>query len=160
MHRLAVREGHYAAKMTSRSVDDAVALATVDTTDLQAFYNAYVACLNARSFSSLGIFVHAEVSHNGRALGLSGYIDLLERDVSHIPDLQFAVAQLCTDAQQGLIAARLDFDCTPTGDFLGLAVNGRRVQFSENVFYTLRDGKIWQVDSVIDKVAIERQLQS
>ena len=56
------------------------------------------------------------------------------------------------------MAARLAFDCTPRGLFLGLAVDGRRVSFAENVFYEFRDGKIAQVWSVIDKAAIEAQL--
>jgi predicted ester cyclase len=56
------------------------------------------------------------------------------------------------------IASRLRFDCTPKGDFLGLPVNGRRVSFTENVFYEFQDGKIAQVWSVIDKGAIEAQL--
>jgi predicted ester cyclase len=37
-------------------------------------------------------------------------------------------------------------------------VNGRRLRFSENVFYAFRDGKIARVWSVIDKAAIESQL--
>jgi predicted ester cyclase len=42
--------------------------------------------------------------------------------------------------------------------FIGLAVNGGRVCFAENVFCEFRDGKILQVWSVIDKAAIEAQL--
>jgi predicted ester cyclase len=42
--------------------------------------------------------------------------------------------------------------------FLGLHVNGKRVSFTENVFYEFRREKIWQVWSVIDKAAIEAQL--
>ncbi|MGF6640950.1 putative ester cyclase [Paraburkholderia sp. MM6662-R1] len=41
---------------------------------------------------------------------------------------------------------------------LGLPVQGKRVEFSENVFYEFGDGKIRQVWSVIDKAAIESQL--
>jgi predicted ester cyclase len=37
-------------------------------------------------------------------------------------------------------------------------VNGRKVSFTENVFYEFRNGKIVQVWSVIDKAAIEGQL--
>jgi predicted ester cyclase len=58
-----------------------------------------------------------------------------------------------------LIAARLAFDCTPRGEFLGLKVDGRRVWFAENVFYEFRDGKITAVWSVVDKAAIEAQIQ-
>jgi predicted ester cyclase len=56
------------------------------------------------------------------------------------------------------IASRLKFDCTPKGKFLGLDVNGKRVRFTENVFYEFRKGTIWQVWSVIDQAAIEAQL--
>ncbi|WP_299715061.1 ester cyclase, partial [Caballeronia sp.] len=48
--------------------------------------------------------------------------------------------------------------CTPNGNFLGLPVNGKKVSFTENVFYQFREGKIGQVWSVIDKAAIEAQL--
>jgi len=38
-------------------------------------------------------------------------------------------------------------------------VNGKRVSFTENVFYEFRDGRIEEVWSVIDKAAIASQLQ-
>jgi predicted ester cyclase len=56
------------------------------------------------------------------------------------------------------LASRIGFDCTRKGKFLGLAVNGGRVSFFENVFYEFRRGKILRVWSVIDKPAIEAQL--
>jgi predicted ester cyclase len=40
-----------------------------------------------------------------------------------------------------------------------LPVNGRQVTFTENVFYILREDKIELIWSVIDKAAIEAQLQ-
>jgi predicted ester cyclase len=46
----------------------------------------------------------------------------------------------------------------PKGRFLGLAVNGRRVVFAENVIYRFRDRKVAEVWSVIDNAAIEAQL--
>ena len=81
---------------------------------------------------------------------------MLEQDFRAIPDLHFNIELLVCDPPH--IAARLKFDCTPAGKFLGLDVNGRRVSFCENVFYQFRDGKIWQVWSIIDKPAIEAQL--
>ena len=56
------------------------------------------------------------------------------------------------------IASRLAFDCAPKGVFLGVAVNGRRISFAENVLYEFRAEKIREVWSVIDKTAIEAQL--
>ena len=61
-------------------------------------------------------------------------------------------------AEPPLVASRLQFDCTPQGMFLELPVHGKRVSFSENVFYEFQAGKIVQVWSVIDKAAIEAQL--
>jgi predicted ester cyclase len=58
------------------------------------------------------------------------------------------------------VAARLQFDCTPKAEFLGLAVNGRRVSFAENVIYEFDGAKISRVWSVLDKLAIEAQLAS
>jgi predicted ester cyclase len=56
------------------------------------------------------------------------------------------------------VASRLRFDCTPKGILFGLPVNGKRVSFTENVFYEFRDDRIEKVWSVIDKAAIASQL--
>jgi predicted ester cyclase len=124
--------------------------------DLADIYRNYIACLNRQHWPTLGQFVHDDVAHNARPLGLAGYRAMLERDLREIPDLRFNIEMLVSDPPN--IAARLKFECSPVGTFLGLAVNGRRVSFCENVFYEFRDGKIWQVWSVIDKAAIEAQL--
>jgi predicted ester cyclase len=124
--------------------------------DLCNVYRDYVACLNKQDWLRLGQFVHDEACHNGQRLGLSGYRKMLERDFSEIPDLYFNIQLLISDPP--FIASRLGFDCSPKGRFLGLDINGRKISFSENVFYEFRDGKIVQVWSVIDKAAIEAQL--
>lgn len=124
--------------------------------DLSNIYRSYIACLNAQDWAILEQFVHDEVSHNGRRFGISGYRAMLERDFLEIPDLCFNIQLLVSDPPY--IASRLAFDCTPKGTFLGLAVNGKNVSFTENVFYRFRSGKIEQVWSVIDKAAIEAQL--
>ncbi len=124
--------------------------------DLDSVYLAYIACLNARDWDRLGEFVAEDAVHNGRALGLGGYRKMLEGDVFEIPDLRFEVGLLAVQAP--LVAARLDFDCTPRGTFLGLPVNGRRMSFAEHAFYAFRGDHITEVWSVIDKAAIEAQL--
>ena len=124
--------------------------------DLSEIYRAYIACLNQQDWPNLGQFVDDNVSRNGQQLGLSGYREMLERDFREIPDLHFNIQLLIADAPY--IASRLAFDCTPKGKFLGLDVNGKKVSFTENVFYEFRGGKIVQVWSVIDKTAIEAQL--
>jgi predicted ester cyclase len=124
--------------------------------DLSKIYRDYIACLNKRNWPKLGQFVHDEAIHNGRWVGLSGYLEMLERDFDDIPDLQFNVQLLISDPPY--IASRIGFDCAPKGKFLGLNVNGKRVSFAENVIYEFRSEKIVQVWSAIDKAAIEAQL--
>lgn len=124
--------------------------------DLADAYRAYIACLNSQDWPGLGRFVHEDVVYNGKRIGLSGYRKMLERDFLQIPDLRFNIELLAADPP--CIAARLAFDCAPTGMFLGLPVNGRKISFAENVFYAFKDGRIGKVWSVIDKAAIEKQL--
>ncbi|PRH29039.1 ester cyclase [Burkholderia gladioli] len=123
---------------------------------LSETYRAYIACLNQQDWPRLGMFVGDEVIHNDQRIGLSGYREMLERDFREIPDLHFDIELLVCEPPR--IASRLHFDCSPIGTFLGLPVNGKRVAFTENVFYEFHDGRIRQVWSIIDKAAIERQL--
>ncbi|CCV15254.1 ester cyclase [Mesorhizobium sp. STM 4661] len=125
-------------------------------TALSDIYRDYIACLNQQDWPQLGQFVDDDAIHNGRRLGLSGYRQMLEKDFDDIPDLYFNVRMLIADPPY--IASRIDFDCSPKANFLGLPLNGKRVSFSENVIYEFRDGKIVQVWSVVDKAAIEAQL--
>jgi len=128
----------------------------VTVLDLRTIYQHYLDCLNKREWDALNAFVDDGVRHNGHTLGVAGYRAMLERDVSEIPDLRFEMDMIVTE--RNVVASRLRFDCTPTGHFLGLPVNGQRIVFSENVFYMFRGNKIEQVFSVIDKAAIEAQL--
>ena len=125
-------------------------------TNLADVYRGYIACLNKQDWPKLAEFVHDEVSYNGQRIGLLGYREMLERNFDEIPDLYFDIQLLICDPPY--LASRLGFHCTPKGKFLGLPVNGKRVSFTENVFYEFRGEKIEQVWSVIDKTAIEAQL--
>ena len=125
--------------------------------DLTARYRSYLECLNGRAWPDLGLHVRDDVVYNDEMVGLSGYRSMLQRDTSEIPDLCFRPGLLVV--QPPYVAVRLEFDCSPRGRFLDLDVNGRRVSFTENVFYRYQDARIAQVWSVIDKAAVERQLQ-
>jgi len=125
-------------------------------TDLSDIYRGYITCLNKQDWPRLEQFVHDEVHYNGEPVGIPGYRQMLERDFREIPDLYFNVQLLISEPPW--IASRLLFDCTPKGTFLGLRVDGKRVSFSENVFYQFRGARIEQVWSIIDKAAIEAQL--
>jgi predicted ester cyclase len=131
------------------------AIAVVKT-DLSDVYRGYIACLNKQDWPKLEQFVHDDVYYNGQRIGISGYREMLERNFYQIPDLYFDIQLLISDPPY--IASRLLFDCTPKENLFGLDVNGKRVSFTENVFYQFREERIEQVWSVIDKAAIEAQL--
>ena len=124
--------------------------------DLSVAYRGYIACLNNQDWTNLGTFVHEDVHYNGKRIGLSGYREMLEADFRAIPDLYFDIQLLISEPP--CVASRLRFDCTPKGSLFGFPVNGRKVQFAENVFYEFLDGQIAKVWSVIDKAAIASQL--
>ena len=125
-------------------------------TDLSDIYRNYIACLNQQDWPGLGRFVHDDVQYNGKRIGLSGYRAMLEEDFRAIPDLYFDIDLLISEPPR--VASRLRFNCAPKGLLFGLPVNGKRVSFSENVFYEFLDQRIAKVWSVIDKAAIEAQL--
>ncbi len=125
--------------------------------DLANIYRGYIDCLNSQDWENLGRFVQDDVRRNGTTLGLSGYRRMLEDNFEQIPDLHFDIQMLVAEPPR--IAARLWFDVTPKGQFLGVHVNGRKVAFAENVFYEFREGRIQEVWSVIDKAGIEDQLR-
>jgi predicted ester cyclase len=125
--------------------------------DLSDIYKDYIACLNEQDWPKLRQFIDDEVIYNGQRIGISGYRAMLERDFQEIPDLYFDIELLISEPPY--VACRLRFDCTPKREFLGLQVNGKKVSFTENVFYEFRGTKIAEVWSVLDKAAIETQLK-
>ncbi|MCG6542095.1 ester cyclase [Pseudomonas sp. KSR10] len=124
--------------------------------ELTDCYRGYIACLNSQNWPELGRFVDNEVQYNGQRVGLDGYRRMLEEDFLAIPDLHFNIALLTVEPPH--VACRLLFDCTPAGTLFGFPVNGKRVAFSENVFYEFQNGKIRHVWSVIDKAAVGAQV--
>ncbi|MBX4967813.1 ester cyclase [Rhizobium binae] len=125
-------------------------------TALSDLYRRYIDCLNNQDWDNLAYYVDTEVAYNGEVVGLDAYRQAREREFREIPDLHFEVSILVSD--HNTVASRLKFDISPSGEFLGLPVNGKRVSFSENVFYEYKNDKIVRVWSVLDKTAIETQL--
>ncbi|MFK0334062.1 ester cyclase [Rhizobium sp. NPDC090275] len=125
---------------------------------LADLYRAYIGCLNSQDWENLGTYVGQDVRYNGQVVGLDGYRQAREAEFRAIPDLHFDVRILIAD--DTTVASRLNFNISPQGTFLGLPVNGRRISFSENVFYEFTDGKIANVWSIVDKAAIEAQLST
>lgn len=130
----------------------------MNSPEVEAFYRRYIARLNDCRGGGLGEFVRDELTYNGKPMTLADYEQLIVGNFAAIPDLRFDIDLLVAGSDQ--VACRLRYDCTPTGEFLGLQPTGRRVSFAEHVFYKLYGGKICEVWSLIDRPAIERQLIS
>jgi predicted ester cyclase len=126
--------------------------------DKEARYRRYITYLNSRRVDELGEFVHEKLTYNGEPMTRRDYQNLIAGNIAAIPDLYFDVHLLVIEGD--LIACRLNFRCTPQGEFLGLQPNGKSIAFSERVFYRLRGGKIHEVWSLLDRPAIEAQLAS
>ncbi len=73
-----------------------------------------------------------------------------------IPDLHFDVELMVVD--EGRVASRLMFECSPTGTFSVLPSTASASPLPRMAIYEFRDRKIAEVWSVIDKAAIEAQL--
>jgi len=120
-------------------------------------YQEYVAVLNERRLDDLPEYVAPELTYNDEPLTCAEYQDLLRGDVRAVPDLFYDVHDLVVEEQR--VAARIVFRCTPEQEFLGLAPTGRRIEFAEHVFYRLRDGRIAEVRSLLDRDRVREQLR-
>ena len=76
-----------------------------------------------------------------------------------IPDLSFNIQLLICRSALYCEPARLS-TARRKGNFSGSLYDGRKISFTENVFYEFREVKIVRVWSVIDKMAIEAQLHT
>jgi predicted ester cyclase len=128
------------------------------TTALETRYRAYLDALNERRLDDLVHHVEDELTYNGEPMTRRQYQDLLAADIAAIPDLVFDAHIVVVAGDR--VACRLVFDCTPQHEFLGFTPNGERLVFAEHVFYRFAGGRIAEVSSLIDRFAIERQLQA
>jgi steroid delta-isomerase-like uncharacterized protein len=124
--------------------------------ELEKRYRAYLTVLNRRRFDDLDQFVHDELTYHDKPMTRRQYRDMIAGDVAASPDLVFDVGMLVVAGDQ--VACRLMVNCTPEHEFLGYAPSGKRIAFTEHVFYRFRDGRIANVQSLIDREAIEQQL--
>jgi|SRR5690554_1070017 len=129
----------------------------MNSEEVKAFYRRYIDCLNRRQLDKLNQFVNQKFTYNSRVISLYDYQEMLNQNIIDIPDLYFAIELLIPAENQ--VASRLIFDCTPVGEFMGIGIFGKKVIFTEHVFYELQKGKINKVWSVIDKDAIRAQVR-
>ena len=128
----------------------------MNTEEVKAFYCRYIDCLNRHQLDELDQFVNQTLTYNNNVISLYDYQGMLAQNFRDIPDLYFAIDFLL--AAENHVASRLLFNCKPVGAFMGIAIFGKNVIFTEHVFYELHNGKISKVWSLIDKDAIREQV--
>jgi predicted ester cyclase len=124
--------------------------------EFEAHYRRYISYLNNRRLDELDEFLHEELTYNGQPETRADYRERIAGDLAAIPDLYFDVQLIVVCGDQ--IACRLFYDCTPQSEWLGLRPNGESISFAEHVFYKFRDGKIYEVWSLLDVASIAEQL--
>ena len=123
--------------------------------ELTAHYRRYIGYLNDRRLHELQDFVHEQLIYNGDTKTRAEYQNLIAESVDAAPDLYFNIGLLVVHGNH--VACRLDFNCTPRREFLGLQPNGQSVVFAEHAFYRFDHGKIAEVWSLIDRSAVAEQ---
>ena len=124
--------------------------------EFEAHYRRYISYLNNRRLDELDEFLYEELTYNGEPETRADYRARIAGDVAAIPDLYFDVRLIVVGDDQ--IACRLFYNCTPQSEWLGLQPNGKSISFAEHVFYKFRDGKIYEVWSLLDVPSIAEQL--
>ena len=124
---------------------------------LEDTYRAYLQALNDRRLDDLAEFVHDTLTYNDQPMTRAEYAALIAHDLAAAPDLFYdARIIVATDTR---IACRILFVTTPQSEFLGFPATGARLTFAEHVFYDFVDNRIAAVTSLIDRYAIQSQLQ-
>ena len=124
--------------------------------EFEAHYRRYISYLNNRRLDELDEFLYEELTYNGEPETRADYRARIAGDVAAIPDLYFDVHLIVVGDDQ--IACRLFYNCTPQSEWLGLQPNGKSISFAEHVFYKFRDGKIYEVWSLLDVPSTAEQL--
>ena len=126
--------------------------------ELELIYRRYLATLNEHRTHDLSEFVQDRLTYNGQEWSRQEYERLLTEDVTTFPDLAYPIGLLVVQGPR--VACRIDFDCMPVREWLGFQPNGKRISFSEHVFYEFHQGRIQHVWSLLDHQAISRQMTS
>ncbi|KAK6533621.1 hypothetical protein TWF694_002556 [Orbilia ellipsospora] len=130
------------------------------SSSLTQTYKNYIQAINDRDWQLLRSLIHPQVIWNSKTYTAKEYIGLITRASDPAPDLKFHIDMLVADEAEQRIAARLLIRGTPVKEFLGYKPNGKAVDIVEHVFYEFKEGKIWEVKTVIDMDGVERQLGS
>jgi len=124
--------------------------------DLRAFYDRYIAALNARDFDSVDGFIHDEVTLNGEPTTRDDIVAVLRGEVGSVPDLHWVLTNLIVDGDR--LGAQLVNTGTPAREFVGVKPTGASFRVVEYAVYRVIDGRFKHMAAIHDAEEVKRQL--
>lgn len=124
--------------------------------ELRAFYDRYIAALNAHEFDRVHEFIADEVTLNGNPGSRDDVKAVLTSDAEAVPDLRWRLDSLIIDGER--LGARLTNFGTPVKEWLGATPNGSAFEVTEYAVYTVRDGRFIHMAAIHDAEALSQQL--
>jgi predicted ester cyclase len=124
--------------------------------DLRAFYDRYIAALNARDFDVMDTFIHDEVTLNGRPATRADILAVQRAEVGAVPDLRWVLTKLIIDGDR--LGAQLVNTGTPTREFVGVKPTGASFEVVEYAVYQVVDGRFKHMAAIHDAEQVKRQL--
>ena len=119
-------------------------MASTTPFDLRTTWLTYAKSLPSPSFAKdLPKYVRPDVIHNGKAIGLDGYVDAISQVLEDFPEGADQIPTVLVDEEHQMVGARVLLRPSKEAAARGVP------PMMEHVFYQFLDGKIKQVWSMI-----------
>ncbi|KKY14877.1 putativelike polyketide cyclase [Phaeomoniella chlamydospora] len=124
--------------------------------ELEAHYRRYLTYLNTNRARELQDFVADTVTHNGKTLTREQYQDFVAGNFKCFSTIDIAPELIVANDDQ--VACRIKFsNCKLEKELFGCQPTGRVFDMVEHVFYRFQEGKIVEVQSLVDEIALREQ---
>lgn len=127
--------------------------------DYRAIFIAYIEAINTHEPHTnldLSSYMHSNLTVNNLHYSLSEYEASLLALMNSAPDFHIRIQLLIVE--RTMVATRFLVTCTPRSYFMGYPPNGNRIEYAEHVFYHFDGGKCCEINALIDRESIRRQL--
>lgn len=120
----------------------------MDRAALAARYRTYIDDINAGRFDAAADFYHEQFPYGDEPFSRSQMRDLFAGVQAMVPDTHIEICQLIIEGDQ--LCARLRRTGTAVQPYMGIPPSGKQAVVAEHAIYTLRDGRVAAVWSVVD----------
>lgn len=128
--------------------------------DLRAQYHQYIASMNNRTMEAeFENFVQPIVTHNGRTMTTSEYMEPIGKSQEAIESLKLEVQDMLVDNQSATVAVRIKFTGVSVGVWGNAGPSGKPVTFHEHAMYWFEGGKVSFVWAALDFDEYRQQLK-